>query len=117
MRGYIGEIRQSAMWGFAVVLVFIFVLWSLSSVRISFSADWARPQAVPGEVHQLAFWLRRIKRGAYQRWFVARTFADLAIDILRAQGAQVERRGHLSGPGWNPPADIQKYLEIAVYST
>ncbi|PKN93459.1 MAG: hypothetical protein CVU44_08900 [Chloroflexi bacterium HGW-Chloroflexi-6] len=117
LRGYLGAIPQSALWGFAVIVVFSIALWSLGTVRIAFPSDWTRPQTVPGEVHQLAFWLRRIKRGAYQRWFVARTFADLAIDILRAQGVQVERRGHLSGPGWNPPADIQKYLEIAVYST
>ncbi len=53
----------------------------------------------------------------YPRWYLARTLADLALEILRGRGASAERGGQIQGPGWEPPGDIQPYLETASRTT
>ena len=116
-RGYFGSIPQSVLWAAAIACMLGLAAWSVGTARISLPEEWNLSQKELGDVHQLSFWLRRIKRGPYPRWFVAHTLADLALEILRGRGSSVERGGQLAGPGWNPPENIQKYLEAAMRST
>lgn len=116
-RNYFGIIPQDWLWSLVLFAVLGLAVWALGVARMVFLTDRARQTGGQAQGRELAFWLARIKNGPYQRWFVAHHLARLAIDMLRARGAQIERGSRLAGPGWNPPEDVQKYLEAAMYSS
>ncbi|MFO7583586.1 MAG: hypothetical protein R6W69_02565 [Anaerolineales bacterium] len=117
LQKYYEMIPQSWQWGILVAIVLLGALFSLSSTRASFSTAWLRTRRIQTPGSELAFWLARISQGQYQRWFVAHRLATLARELLREQGVQIERGDTLVGPGWNPPDEIQKYLQAALYSS
>jgi hypothetical protein len=117
LQNYYKMIPQSWQWGILVAIVLVGALFSLSSVRTSFSTAWLRTRRIQTPGSELAFWLARIDQGQYQRWFVAHRLATLARELLHEQGIQIERGDTLTGPGWNPPQDVQKYLQAALYSS
>jgi hypothetical protein len=117
LQNYYRMIPQSWLWGILVTIVLVGALFSLSSVRTSFSPDWLKTRRTQTAGSELAFWLARTEQGQYQRWFVAHRLATLARELLREQGIQIERGDALTGPGWNPPDDVQKYLQAALYSS
>ncbi len=117
LQNYYKMIPQSWQWGILIAIILIGALYSLSFVRASISTAWLRTRRAQTPGSELAFWLARIDQGQYQRWFVAHRLATLARDLLSEQGAQIERGDALTGPGWNPPQDIQKYLQAALYSS
>jgi hypothetical protein len=116
-RNYFGIIPQDWLWSLVLVAVLGLAFWALGGTRMVFPIDRLRQPGGQAQGRELAFWLGRVNNGPYQRWFVARHLANLAIDMLRARGAQIERGSRLAGPGWNPPEEIQKYLEAAMYSS
>lgn len=115
-RNYIGIIPQDWLWSLVLVLMTAIAVWNLTMTRVSLPHSWVsrQPSLPPGR--ELAFWLGRVRSGPYQRWLVAHQLAGLALDILRARGVQIERGDPLSGPDWNPPENIQKYLAAAMHS-
>jgi hypothetical protein len=124
IRGYYGSIAQSAYWPLILVVILIIGLSGLRIVDLNVHLGGERKIELHGDVYQMAFWLERLDRlnlfkdgfsqNPYPRWYVARTLADLAVDILNRRGVNDGRGGQLRGPGLAPPPDIQKYLEIAL---
>lgn len=114
IRGYYGAFSQASY--FIILLVGV-VLIGLVSFRLT---DWIeigrrrdeRPRR--GAVRQMAFWLERSHRSAYARWYVARSLADLALDLLGGRTGGRRRSEDLAGAGWDPPPEIQEYLESAL---
>lgn len=117
LQGYYGSVHQAILWGVALIGVAVIAGMSLRVGTLRLRARRGRIEKLPGEVGQLAFWIRRARHGPYPRWYLARTLADLALEILRGRGANAERGGQLQGPGWEPPGEIQPYLETAVRTT
>ncbi len=117
LKGYFGSIHQVIIWGVVVTGAVIIAAVSLKGGNITFLRHKERHESLPGEVNQLAFWIRSSKRGPYPRWYLARTFADLAIELLRNRGENVERGGLIKGPDWNPPGTTREYLDTAMHST
>ena len=117
LRGYYGAMAQSAYWPLILILVLLLGLSGLRIVEWNVQLGREKKMELRGEVHQTAFWLERLERqNPYPRWYVARTLADLAVDILNRRGAAEGRSLRLQGPGWAPPPEVQKYLEIALQS-
>ncbi|MBI4731923.1 MAG: hypothetical protein HY781_07335 [Chloroflexi bacterium] len=117
LQGYYGSVHQAILWGVALIGVAVIAGMSLRVGTLHLRARRGSIEKLPGEVGQLAFWIRRARHGPYPRWYLARTLADLALEILRGRGANAERGGQLQGPGWEPPGEIQPYLETAVRTT
>lgn len=117
LKGYYGSIHQAIIWGMIIVGVVIIASINLHGGNITFHHPKEHHSRLPGEVNQMAFWIRSAKRSAYSRWYLARTCADLAMELLRSRGENVERAGNIKGPGWNPPGNTREYLEIALHST
>jgi len=117
LQHYYRMIPQSWQWGILIVIVLSGALFSLSSLRTSISTTWLRSRRTQTAGSELAFWIARVRQGQYQRWFVAHRLAILARELLHEQGTQIERGDTLAGPGWNPPDEIQKYLQAALYSS
>ena len=67
-----------------------------------------------GPVESLASWINDSKRGVYSRWRVARALGLLANSILEMRGNKPGRAKTLKGKDWNPPLEIQEYLETGL---
>jgi len=116
-KGVYGSIPEAEAWvGVLVVLSLIFVF-------VLLRAEWGEREVTekrsfyPGDVQQLSFWIDRGHKGLYSRWHLARRLADLALEILESRGANAKSTRQLSGPGWNPPPAVQKYLDTALHTT
>jgi hypothetical protein len=110
-------IPQVVFWVLLLVALVIFTANSFS-LRSRTDRLWRSTARIRyGEVQQMAFWLQRSRRGIYSKWHVANSLANIALDILQQRSGEAKRSMHLSGPGWNPPADIQKYLETGLRTT
>ncbi len=117
LKGYYGSVHQSILWGVTLVGIVVIASTCLRSGAPSLRIHRKRGEKQPGPVGQLAFWIRRSQHGPYPRWYLARTLAELALEILRRRGVNAERDGSLNGPSWEPPQEIQTYLETAIHST
>ncbi len=131
LRGYYGATDQETYWQIVAVIVILIGLLSLHLVDFNllvtpFEKTNKNDGAAQGEVGHLALWLENLQRqpqfarsrrqGSYAQWYVARSLATLAVDLLNRQEANEEREKRLQGPGWSPPANIQSYLEIGLRS-
>ena len=67
-----------------------------------------------GEVQQVSHWLTRSRRGIFSRWRVANLLGKIAQEILSPRLGSGRKDRRLSGPGWDPPRDVQNYLEAAL---
>jgi hypothetical protein len=114
MKGVYNSFPQAEYWVFLLVVVVLMLGYAM------FNTDWAsrsrreRYHLYPGEVQQLAYWIARSRKSIYSRWHLARRLADLSLEILESLGSNVKRTRQLTGPGWNPPPDVRKYLETAL---
>jgi hypothetical protein len=116
-KGVYGSIPEAESWVFVLIivgLIFLFVL-----LRTEWTDREVAEKRSPflGDVQQLSFWIDRGRKGSYSRWHLARRLADLALEILDSRGANVKATRRLSGPGWNPPPGVQRYLETALHTT
>jgi hypothetical protein len=116
-KGVYGSIPEAESWVFVLIivgLIFLFVL-----LRTEWTEREVAEKRSPflGDVQQLSFWIDRGRKGSYSRWHLARRLADLALEILDSRGANVKATRRLSGPGWNPPPGVQRYLETALRTT
>jgi hypothetical protein len=117
LKGYYGSVHQSILWGLTLVAIAVIAGACLRIGVPRLYIKRKRGEKQPGPVGQLAFWIRRAQHGPYPRWYLARTLADLALEILRRRGVNAERDGTLNGPSWEPPREIQTYLETAIHAT
>jgi hypothetical protein len=69
---------------------------------------------VKGPVESLASWINDSRRGVYSRWRVARSLGLMASSILEMRGGKSGRIKSLKGKDWNPPPDVQNYLEAGL---
>lgn len=108
------SIPQAVYW---VLLLVVLVSMTISSFSLRFQdKQKSRPEdhIHYGDVQQMAFWIQRSRRGVYSKWHLARSLAELALDILQRRKGSVKREQQLEGPGWAPPAGVQEYLEAAL---
>jgi hypothetical protein len=100
-----------------VILLVVLVLVTWGSFSLRPLAGWRPEEPVyprSGDIQQLAVWLERRWRGVYSRWHIANTLANIALDMLRQRTGVEKREQKLTGPGWNPPAEVQAYLEAGL---
>ena len=114
VRGYYGSLPQSSYYIWVVAIVGLIGLFSF---RLSDFGDFTRGEGrnrIHGEVEQISFWFDRTRHSTYSRWHVARTLAELAMDMIGKRVGADRRGQNLEGPGWNPPPEIQDYLQSAL---
>ncbi len=109
-------IPQLFLWGVLVVISFISAL-NVLSPEAKFRSrmnEEARPSQ--GQVEALAIWLKKTRYGNYYKWLLANRLGKLARELLaqREGMSSAKRFEHLSGKDWDPPQDVDTYLDIGL---
>ena len=114
VKGYYGAFPQAAYWVLALAIAALITLlgFRLPDRERREKQDQSRP--LPGSVQEMAFWIQRSKGGIFPKWHVAHLLAELALDVLDRRGTRQKNVRLVTGPDWNPPADVKEYLDSAL---
>ena len=113
------SIDQSIWWIVSIGLTLLILVRSLWPDLESKVKLLRRERRGRGSVETLARALDKSGRGIYFKWVVANRLGKLAHQILslREHGKPRSVFAPLVGNGWNPPGEIQGYLEKGLYGS
>jgi hypothetical protein len=114
LRVILGSLPQLPIWLLFVILVFFISAVTLLGPR---KPEPEPPQIAgpcPGQVGFLATRLRRVAKGEYFRWDLARYVSGLVLDVLayRQRTSAVRLRQRLRVGDLDVPPDIEAYLRV-----
>lgn len=71
---------------------------------------------VESPLEALAGLIRKSQRGNYYKWMIANRLGNIARELLdQREGKQIAQKfSRLAGRDWNPPADVQAYLQSGI---
>lgn len=112
MRIILGSLPQLPLWLLFVILILLIALVSLLGQR---RPEPEAPPALergPGQIRFLARRIRRVRKGEYFRWDLARYVSGLVLDVLayRERTTAAQLRSRLRTEGVDAPPDIHSYL-------
>lgn len=120
IRLYYSMFPQFVVWAALVAFALYFAVKSLiPEMRPRRIVHLARKPA-EGQIKSLVEWLARIQRGGnYYKWLVANRLGKTAREILSQRGEYdlSKKFEPLRGRGWNPPREIQNYLDAGLGSS
>jgi hypothetical protein len=117
IRGNLQSINGTFYWVCLLLVVILIAYLSLRSGEMRIRRRRRVVEKFPGEVSQLAFWIKRIRSGVYARWYIARTLSDLALEITSGKNASEDPGDILRNMG-SPRSDaILTYLLTARRTT
>jgi hypothetical protein len=106
------SIGQVVYWSLLVTAAALLAFASLYGRERPSGRDKRRRRLERGPVQNFAWWLAQRQNGVYFKWQIANRLGHLARDILIQRGEDLSGPPFmLSGRGWNPPGDVQAYLE------
>lgn len=107
---------QAIWWGVILAVVFLMLVFSLIPRSIFQRAANVKQQPHIGPVEELALSIGKAQRGTYFKWLIANRLGRLAHQILLQRESGLPRPvfAPLVGPDWQPPADVQRYLETGL---
>jgi hypothetical protein len=137
VRGYYGAVPQNAYWMLALGVAALIAIFSFRLPDVETRRQDDQWKTLPGSIHEMAFWIQRGTGGVspkwrifdllhlpftpqshrgnvYPKWHTAHMLAELALDILDRRGTRLKNVRQVTGPDWNPPADVKKYLDAAL---
>jgi hypothetical protein len=106
--------QSQGIWWVLLVVSVLFILGRSLAPQLQLPARASvRPNETRGQVQDLARWLERAKKGTYFKWLVANRLGKLAYQILLQRGNGKPRSVFepLSGPDWEPGAELQSYFQ------
>jgi len=110
-------IPQIVLWVILLVYLMVVSLRTLVVHWPDIQSDRSSRALRMGDVQQVSFWLSRGRSGVFSRWHVANLLANIALDILSSRTSSGRAGSRLAGPGWDPPADVQRFLEAGLKTT
>ncbi|MCC7117699.1 MAG: hypothetical protein IT310_04170 [Anaerolineales bacterium] len=113
---YYRLIPQVLIWALAVAALLFLALHNL---LLEISIGKAKPlkaEQAPGPVEALAELLGKHAQGNYYKWTIANRLGTIAREFLdQREGKRIGQKiSRLTGRKWNPPPDVQAYLESGV---
>ena len=113
------SIPQVVIWILLIVLVSLMLMGSFASDRMRKPPADPKIKPAPGQVEGLAENLIKMRRGTYYRWQVANRLGRLAREYLIQRGdrASVKDLSPLTGHDWQPPAQIDVYLDTGLHGS
>lgn len=114
---FLRSIPQWVYWNLLVAGVVLAALKSLAGRRRVTPAAKEKSALKIGPVAAMANEIRNNRRSTFFQWIIAHELAGLARAILvQRAGQEAIPRNRLAGQDWNPPAEIQAYLESGLNS-
>jgi len=113
------SLSQVIWWWLIIVIVLFMLAISLMPQVRPTRREEPRFRPNTGRVEDLAIWLGRAKSGVYFKWLIANRLGKLAYQILlhRESGRPRTVFTPLLGPDWEPPRELQDYLEIGLHGS
>ena len=112
LRIIIGSLPQLPIWLLFVILVFFIAAVTLIGPHKPEPETLRTGEPFPGQVGFLATRLRRVAKGEYFRWDLARYVSGLVLDVLayRQRTTASRLRHRLRAGDLDVPPDIEAYL-------
>ena len=120
-------------WGFNVLYLSVaqIVYWVLLMVAVALMAfgslygkergrEWVeeRTSSQVGPLEATARQISRTDQGVYYKWLIANRIGKLARSILSLRnGQEISLNNPLGGRDWNPPSDVEAYLNAGLTRT
>jgi hypothetical protein len=137
VKGYYGAFPQAAYWVAALGIAALVAIFGFRYPDWEGRRQYGQWTPLPGPVREMAFWIQRGRGGIYPKWHTthllhlpytpepgrggiypkwhtAHLLAKLALDILDQRGTRHKHAQQISGPGWDPPENVKKYLDAAL---
>jgi len=114
LKGYYGAFPQAAYWGIALGVAVLVVIMGFHLPGWESKHKETQPGPLPGSVREMSFWIHRGEGGIFPKWHIAHLLAELALDILDRSKTRQKHAQMLTGPDWNPPAEVKNYLDAAL---
>lgn len=112
---YYRAVPQLILWVLLVLAVFV-SMFRLIPIKNLFRRTQKREQKpAVGPIESLAHWLKKSPGGIYYKWLIANRLGKLARELLDQREGRV-RKGftRLMGRDWNPPDEVDAYLETGL---
>jgi hypothetical protein len=114
VKGYYGAFPQAAYWVAALVIAAVIAILGLHLPNLERPRPQEKWRPLPGSVREMSFWIQRARGGFFPKWHIAHLLGELALDILDRRGTHEKNARQLSGPDWDPPANVKKFLDAAL---
>ena len=113
------SLSQGIWWWVIVGIVLLMLALSLAPESQFRGRERAKSKPAQGPVESFAISMRRANDGIYFRWLVANMLGKLAYRLLlqRESGRPRSVFAPLRGPDWEPPVELQKYLETGLHGS
>jgi len=110
---YYSILPQFILWILLVALVVISAMTTLTpkfETRKRFQPPLLPPK---GHIKETVEWLEKSRGGNYYKWLVSNRLGRIAREILSQREGRTTGKifGHLEGRDWNPPRNVDDYLE------
>lgn len=110
------SMHQSLWWGLATIVTLIILLRGIAP-----QTGWKRKEieeveVKAGPVETFSALMDKSETGTYSKWMVANRVGKIAHFILahRETGKDRSFFDPITGPGWEPSAEVQSYLEAGL---
>jgi hypothetical protein len=109
---YYHAIPQLILWVLLVLTVFVSMFRLIPIKNIFRRTLKIKRKSAAGPIENVALWIKKSPGGVYYKWLVANRLGKLARELLdQRQGRTRKGFTRLSGKGWNPPHEVDAYLE------
>ena len=112
---YYRAVPQIVLWVLLVLVVFVSMIRLVSIKNLFRRKQKIEQKPVAGPIENIALWIKKSPGGIYYKWLVANRLGKVARELLDQREGRV-RKGfaRLSGKDWNPPYDVDAYLETGL---
>lgn len=109
---YYRAVPQLIVWGLLIVVVFISALRNISPKNPFRRNEKKNQKLTKGPVEEFSQMLNKAPGGIYYKWLIANRLGNVARELLdQREGRRSRGFSRLSGRDWQPPDDVNAYLE------
>lgn len=113
---YYHVLPQAGIW---IVLIFIILFTAVRGLLMELPigrTTLLKKKTSQGPVETLSALIHKTDQGSYYKWTIANRLGRVARELLdQREGRQLKQKfTRLNGRDWNPPQDVEAYLETGV---
>jgi len=112
---YYRAIPQLILWVLLVLAVFVSMFRLIPIKNLFRRIRKIEQKPAVGPIENAALWIKKSPGGIYYKWLIANRLGKVARELLDQREGRI-RKGfvRLSGRDWNPPGEVDAYLETGL---